>query len=102
MRLFAIGFLCALVVSDATAQAPRPSDVIADQIIKECIAIYHLKRPCACPYDILALDIRCVASAWRVPGGAKPFCYRADVKPRDIVAYRGGNKTSLFARCKAR
>ncbi|ERR1035437_6124044 len=77
----------------ATAQ-PAPSDNdIAQAIIRECSAIYHAGRPCACPEDTARNGSRCGRrSAYIRPGGAVPRCYVKDVTQEEIADYKNGKK----------
>ena len=84
-----------LVLTPNIANAQKSSDQdIAKAIIRECLAIYHAERPCACPSDLARNGSRCGRrSAYDRPGGAKPRCYVSDVTPEEISNYRAGKKT---------
>jgi hypothetical protein len=76
-----------------SARDVRSNAEIVKEIIAECVAIYHQRRPCACPEDP-ARNGRCGGrSAWSRPGGAKPRCYPTDVSATEIADYREGKKT---------
>ena len=77
------------------------SDATARSIIRDCAAIYHSRRPCACPEDRARNGSRCGRrSAYTRPGGARPLCYVTDVTEGEIADYRGGRK-GFLARCQA-
>jgi hypothetical protein len=89
-----ITLLC--VAAPATAQRAPSDDEIAQAIIRECLAIYHAERPCACPEDTARNGSRCGRrSAYNRPGGATPRCYVKDVRPEEIADYRNGRKSFL-------
>jgi hypothetical protein len=84
------------LAAPATAQRAPSDQEIAQAIIRECLAIYHAKRPCACPEDTARNGSRCGRrSAYNRPGGAAPQCYVKDVKPEEIADYRNGKKDFL-------
>ncbi len=84
----------AILVAAAPATARGRSDTdIAQAIIRECAAIYHVGRPCACPDDHARNGSRCGGrSAYNRPGGAMPRCYVKDVSAEEIADYRAGKK----------
>lgn len=64
-----ITLLC--LAAPATAQRTPSDNDIAQAIIRECLAIYHAERPCACPEDAARNGSRCGRrSAYIRPGGA--------------------------------
>ena len=84
----------------ALARSPQSDTEIARAIIRECAAIYHASRPCACPYDLTRSGGRCGGwSAYSRPGGASPRCYVKDVSAREIAGYRAGKK-DFTAECE--
>jgi hypothetical protein len=92
-RLLTLAFALALLPTLTSAQRSADQDV-AQAIVRECLAIYHEGRPCACPSDLARNGSRCgKRSAYDRPGGAKPRCYVSDVSPAEIAAYRAGKKT---------
>lgn len=89
-----ITLLC--LAAQATAQLAPSDHEIAQAVIRECLAIYHVERPCACPEDTARNGSRCGRrSAYDRPGGAAPRCYVKDVKPEEIAGYRNGKKDFL-------
>jgi len=77
MRPTIIAIIALLFVAvPATAQRATSDQEIAQAIIRECLAIYHAERPCACPEDKARNGSRCGRrSAYDRPGGALPRCY---------------------------
>jgi hypothetical protein len=93
-----IALLC--LAAPATAQRAASDNDIAQAIIRECLAIYHAERPCACPEDTARNGSRCGRrSAYNRPGGAVPRCYVKDVRPEEIADYRNGKK-DFVAECE--
>ena len=89
-----ITLLCFAV--PATAQRAPSDQEIAQAIIRECLAIYPAKRPCACPEDTARNGSRCGRrNAYYRRGGAVPRCYVKDVRPEEITDYRTGKKDFL-------
>lgn len=89
-------FALLFVAMPAMAQRAPSDQEIAQTIIRECLAIYHAKRPCACPEDTAQNRSRCGRrSAYDRPGGASPRCYVKDVRPNEIADYRNGKKDFL-------
>jgi hypothetical protein len=84
------------LAAPATAQPVQSDQEIAQAVIRECLAIYHAARPCACPEDMARNGSRCgKRSAYDRPGGAAPRCYVKDVRPEEIAGYRNGKKDFL-------
>jgi hypothetical protein len=97
--MLAIAALIALFGFSSLSNAQELSDKqITEDIIQECIAMYRQSRPCPCPYS----GFRCFINAWRIPGGAKPFCYKEDVSAGYVSQYRTGDKRFIVQRCTAR
>jgi hypothetical protein len=63
---------------------------IAAIIIETSRSTYYATgRPCACPDDVNRGGRRCGGnSAYSRPGGARPFCYPADVPTELVERYR--------------
>jgi Ni/Co efflux regulator RcnB len=81
------------LAAPATAQRAPSDNDIAEAIIRECSAIYHAGRPCACPEDTARNGSRCGRrSAYTRPGDAVPRCYVKDVTQEEIANYRNGKK----------
>jgi hypothetical protein len=96
-----IATIIALVCLAAPASAQRglSDQETAQAIIRECLAVYHAERPCACPSDKARNGSRCgKRSAYDRPGGAAPLCYVKDVSAEQISKYQGGDK-SFLGRC---
>lgn len=78
-------------ITHAAPAAKASDDEIADLIIKQSVATYS--GSCACPYSTARNGSRCgKRSAYSKPGGAAPLCYREDVSPEQINAWRKRNK----------
>jgi hypothetical protein len=97
MRPTIIAAVALIILTGAATAQRAPSDQeIAQAIIRECLAIYHAERPCACPEDVAKNGSRCGRrSAYDRPGGAAPRCYVKDVKPAEIAGYRDDKKEFL-------
>jgi hypothetical protein len=97
MRRTIIAIIALLILAAPAAAQRAPSDSeVAQAIIRECLAIYHAERPCACPEDTARNGSRCGRrSAYNRPGGAAPRCYVTDVRPEEIAGYRNGKKDFL-------
>jgi hypothetical protein len=92
-KLIAICCASFTLAAPSLAQARQSDAEIARAIIRECAAIYHTSRPCACPEDRARNGSRCGRrSAYSRPGGASPRCYIKDVSAKEIADYRAGNK----------
>lgn len=99
-----IGVIIVLIcfVAPASAQRGLSNQELAEAIVRECLAVYHTGRPCACPEDKAHNGSRCGGrSAYDRPGGAAPFCYVKDVSAEQVAAYRSGDR-SFLSRCKPR
>jgi hypothetical protein len=94
-------FLAAATFCAPASARDAQSDAVARSIIRECAAIYHAHRPCACPEDRARNGSRCGRrSAYSRLGGARPFCYVTDVAESVVADYRAGRK-SFLSRCEA-
>jgi len=81
------------------AAAPRlTDDQVRHAIIRECRAIYHKRKPCACPYDRPTCSAR--RNAYE-NSDAGPFCFPKDVSGGDIIQYRKGDASFIVKRCAA-
>jgi hypothetical protein len=95
-----VTLLAGLVATAAQARDAN-GDAVARSIIRECAAVYHSHRPCACPEDRARNGSRCGRrSAYGRPGGARPLCYVTDVTDGEIADYHAGRK-GFLARCEA-
>jgi len=84
--LFLFSTMC-----DAAPAAKASDDEIADLIIQQSVATYS--GSCSCPYSAARNISRCGKRiAYSKPGGAAPLCYREDVSPEQIKAWRKRNK----------
>ena len=96
----AIAVVLTALTLPALARETLSDADVASAIIRECAAIYHASRPCACPEDRARNGSRCGGrSAYVRPGGAMPRCYPRDVSAREIADYRIGKK-SFVADCE--
>ena len=99
-RVLVIGVALLALTASALALDRQSDADVASAIIRECAAIYHASRPCACPEDLARNGSRCGGrSAYVRPGGATPRCYPRDVSAREIADYRIGEK-SFVADCE--
>ena len=90
-------------IAESIARAPT-DNAIKDQIIRECRDLYHRTTdPCACPHDRAKDGRSCRGhSAYELPGGATPFCFRNDVSPSDIARNRANVRSIIVRRCTTR
>jgi hypothetical protein len=100
--LLTFASVVAMLSTSAPAfEQPQSDQDIAQSIVHECLAIYHQRRPCACPEDRAGDGSLCGRrSAYNRPGGAEPKCYVGDVSAGEIADYRAGRKTFTSA-CEA-
>jgi len=99
----AMVFVISTSTTLAIAQLAEPTDdEIRHTIIRECRAIYHERRRCACPDDHDIRGVRCGRrSAYVKPGGASPFCRPEDITDNHLARYRAGDKVFMDQRCIA-
>jgi hypothetical protein len=102
LKLLTFALVVMMLSTSALAfEQPQSDQDIARAIVQECLAIYHERRPCACPEDHAHDGSLCGRrSAYNRPGGAEPKCYVSDVSPGEIADYRAGRKTFTSA-CEA-
>lgn len=92
MKTLAVTFIALILASSLPAfsyakGAGKTDDQIAQILIRQSINAYS--GSCPCPYNTTRAGHKCGRrSAYSKPGGASPLCYRGDVTPRMIQAYR--------------
>ncbi|MER0124928.1 MULTISPECIES: hypothetical protein [Franconibacter] len=73
------------------AEARLSDDQVKAQMIKESIADYS--GNCPCPYNSMRNGRSCGGrSAWSRPGGESPLCYKEDITPAMVKAWREANE----------
>lgn len=86
MRFTVISMLALLSVAVAFA-APMTDAQVKQAVIQESLASYP--GPWPCPYNLMRNGRQCGGnSAYSKPGGYEPICYKTQVTPDMIRAYR--------------
>jgi len=88
----------AISIVDVAAAPRLTDDQVQHAIIRECRALYHKQKPCACPYDRPTCTAR--RNAYE-NSDAGPFCFPKDVSGADIIRYRSGDTSFIVKRCTA-
>ncbi|WP_100090735.1 hypothetical protein [Snodgrassella alvi] len=87
----------ALVILSFTSQfSEARSNIQTDDAIKQKIidaSIQQYPSVCACPYNTARNGSSCgKRSAWSRPGGYSPICYKNEVTPEMVDAWKKSNQ----------